>query len=61
LPRKSLTLEPPEIFDDFARHYIRGYFDGDGCVGFDMYFKLTFVGGSIKTLEWIKKNIEKKC
>lgn len=34
-PRKSLTTElPVKISDYFMRHFIRGYFDGDGCVGF---------------------------
>ena len=35
-PRKSLTLEFPDesIFKskDLIRHFIRGYFDGDGCL-----------------------------
>jgi len=35
-PRKSLTLKFPkkEIFKDegLIRHFIRGYFDGDGCI-----------------------------
>lgn len=30
--RKSLTFTPPEISDEFSRHFIRGYFDGDGSV-----------------------------
>ena len=30
--RKSLTLIPPKIPQDFVRHFIRGYFDGDGSV-----------------------------
>ncbi len=30
--RKSLTLVPPEIPHGFVRHFIRGYFDGDGSV-----------------------------
>lgn len=37
-PRKSLTLEFPNenIFKskDLIRHFIRGYFDGDGCVSY---------------------------
>ena len=36
IPRKSLVLEFPklEIFQDksLIRHFIRGYFDGDGCI-----------------------------
>lgn len=35
-PRKSLTLEFPDIsiFNDkeLIRHFMRGYFDGDGCI-----------------------------
>ena len=38
-PRKSLTLEFPniEIFKspDLIRHFIRGYFDGDGCISYN--------------------------
>lgn len=40
-PRKSLTLEFPDenIFKskDLIRHFIRGYFDGDGCVTYNNY------------------------
>src|SRR5690606_21393784 len=32
-PRKSLTLKPPKnVPKDLVRHWIRGYFDGDGSV-----------------------------
>lgn len=33
-PRKSLTLKFPKSImnDNLMRHFIRGYFDGDGCV-----------------------------
>jgi hypothetical protein len=31
-PRKTLTLEwPHDLDEDLLRHYLRGYFDGDGC------------------------------
>lgn len=37
-PRKSTTLQFPElsIFQspDLIRHFIRGYFDGDGCISY---------------------------
>ena len=32
VPNKSLTLEFPDINPSFYSHFIRGYFDGDGCV-----------------------------
>lgn len=32
-PRKSLTLEFPVMLpDELNRHFMRGYFDGDGCI-----------------------------
>lgn len=31
-PRKSLTLNFPSIPEYFLSYFIRGYFDGDGCV-----------------------------
>lgn len=32
-PNKSLTLKFPTFLkDDLVRHFIRGYFDGDGCI-----------------------------
>ncbi len=30
--RKSLTFTPPKVFRKLTRHFIRGYFDGDGSV-----------------------------
>ena len=34
VPRKSLVAEMPLIQEDLQKHYIRGYFDGDGCLDF---------------------------
>jgi intein-encoded DNA endonuclease-like protein len=31
-PNKSLNMNFPEIPDDYLRHFIRGFFDGDGSV-----------------------------
>lgn len=36
-PKKSLTLTLPNIPNDFLGHFLRGYFDGDGCVSFALY------------------------
>lgn len=33
-PNKSLTLSFPDIPDNVVSHFIRGYFDGDGCASF---------------------------
>ncbi len=32
IPKKSLTLKFPVLREDLIRHFIRGYFDGDGCI-----------------------------
>jgi hypothetical protein len=34
-PRKSLTMVFPNVPDQYVRHFIRGYFDGDGCISKD--------------------------
>eukprot|EP01084_Bolivina_argentea_P230574 388978_1 len=34
-PQKSLTLEwPKNIPEEYVHHFVRGYFDGDGCIHF---------------------------
>lgn len=32
VPNKSLVLDFPNLRDDLLHHFIRGYFDGDGCI-----------------------------
>jgi hypothetical protein len=32
-PRKSLTLKFPSLPEEFIHHCVRGYFDGDGSIG----------------------------
>jgi len=34
VPKKSLVNEFPEIPKEYIKHFIRGYFDGDGCITF---------------------------
>lgn len=48
IPRKSLVFEPPEIREDLIHHFIRGYFDGDGCIYYyedRNSFEFSIVGG----------------
>ena len=49
-PKKSLTIKMPELENELYRHFIRGYFDGDGCITYNfdyLYPKIAFsiVGG----------------
>jgi hypothetical protein len=32
LPNKTFTIEFPKIDENLVRHFVRGYFDGDGCI-----------------------------
>lgn len=34
-PNKSLDMQFPEIPAEYLSHFIRGYFDGDGCIYFE--------------------------
>lgn len=36
-PNKELRLSLPDIPDKYLRHFVRGYFDGDGCVSYGFY------------------------
>jgi len=58
-PRKSLTLKFPDInifkSKDLIRHFIRGYFDGDGCFSYHKSkTKITPVVGFIGTKEMLE-------
>lgn len=44
---KSYDFHVPEIREDLIRHYIRGYFDGDGCLCFtNRSFHINFTTAS---------------
>lgn len=58
VPNKSKTLQTiPSIDEKLVRHFIRGYFDGDGCITFDNQHnhpKADFTSGSIEFLNDIR-------
>jgi hypothetical protein len=58
IQNKTFKLEYPTIRENLERHFLRGYFDGDGCIriSFDKRDNsergdLRIVGGSIKFLD----------
>lgn len=52
-PKKSLTLEPPELTDDNALAYIAGYIDGDGSYGLSGARPRIYIRGTYDILSWI--------
>lgn len=62
VPRKSLILKFPskEVVPDYLiRHFIRGYFDGDGCVHFNHGEELSGNGSYIINFVGTKDVLEK--
>lgn len=60
---KSLILSPPNLPKHLISHYIRGYMDGDGSIGWHKHCKsirLCFTSGSSDILNWIKTTVVKK-
>jgi hypothetical protein len=61
---KTFSLKYPNIPIEFERHFIRGYFDGDGCIRIKKDKRdgkevgdLRFVGGSIDILNSINERM----
>ncbi len=54
-PRKSLTLQPPNITDpELIKAFIIGYIDGDGNIGYCGKSETLQVLGTEELLNWIK-------
>lgn len=56
VPNKSLILEPPKkVPEELVSHFVRGYFDGDGCVGIYPSYnsKIYSILGTHEMLEYI--------
>lgn len=52
-PQKSLTLCPPILTNEaLIRSFIRGYFDGDGCLSNSISF-----AGTEQFLTWVRKQL----
>ena len=61
VPKKSLILEFPDVPENFVKDFIRGNFDGDGCISQDSnskYWQMYFLGTE-KFLDTLSKHINK--
>lgn len=65
-PRKSLTaILPPNIPNNLFSYFLRGYFDGDGCLNLSLppgrkttRIKVIYTSGSKKLLDQINQKLE---
>lgn len=58
VPAKSLVLQPPKYVPKYLiNHFIRGYFDGDGCIYFNDETKIGGVSliGTEEILNYVEK------
>ena len=59
IPQKTFTLTPPLFLDEqYFISYIRGYFDGDGCIwiNYEKYSYNWYICGARKeVIEWIQQ------
>jgi hypothetical protein len=65
-PKKTFTIKYPDIDEKLERHFLRGYFDGDGCVRVNTDKRdgnkrgdLRIVGGSMDMLNKINERMNK--
>lgn len=62
-PNKSTTMMFPKIPEIYMSHFIRGYFDGDGCIYFNENNKnkhLIYFCGSLPFLTSVGENITRE-
>lgn len=61
VPKKSLILSTfPNIPRDYIHHFLRGYFDGDGCLYYQKStnnYRISFTSGSEDFLNEVKKEL----
>lgn len=58
-PRKSSSILFPKIPSEYLNFFLRGYFDGDGCLHLikGKYPRLIFISGSISFLKGLSQNL----
>ena len=61
IPNKSIVKQFPNIKEELLQHFIRGYFDGNGCIAVANkkygYLRADFTCGSIKFLEVLREKL----
>ena len=57
VPAKSKILEPPKLSGELARHFIRGYIEGDGHIGDPKNKRVICIVGTKLLLKWIQSEM----
>lgn len=63
-PNKTKTIEMPNIEENLIRHFIRGFFDGDGCLQLNnklSHCRIDFTSASKKFLEQLRPIITQQA
>ena len=60
VPRKTLNPVVPKVPDKYFHHFLRGLFDGDGCITYSKSSGQAIVrlDGSDKIMLWIKDELQ---
>lgn len=59
-PNKSYEIKLPNLEEDLMPHFIRGYFDGDGCILMSTRNTINITSGCLDMLEQLKTYLENK-
>lgn len=59
--KKTFNLKFPKLDKNLIKHFIRGYFDGDGCVMINKNTLNVAIVGTIDFLNEVKENLNKNC
>lgn len=64
VPKKTFTLKPPErLSSELCRHFIRGFFEGDGCLTYSGKYDTPAVyiaSASPAMLAWLSETMRKE-
>jgi len=58
VPRKSWNFDKVNVPDDYFWSFLRGYTDGDGCIGNKTAAQISWIGGSKKFMFWLLNKIK---
>lgn len=64
VPNKTRVIQVPKLREDLYRHFIRGFFDGDGCLQLQdkiYHCRFDLTSASLKFLEQLRPTITAKA